>query len=459
MVIDGFGHDGSDLLFQLLRNLQKILITNKRSWVSVTPWALRMPQVMVHVDHDGYDYMVEDYEDQIDVGEEAEEILQARERVSLESESDEDEHEVTNVSDTTAAEARRGKDIQGIPWTMLQFTRDKYREQRLLQYKNYENLNRSHEELDKECKSFTKGGKFYEFRHNTRSVKSTYVHFQLRNLVWATSKHDVYLMHSYSVMHWSPLTRKSTEVLNVSGPVVSVTEAKRNPWAHHHHGLGPVQISTMCVKNNLLVAGGFQGEMVCKNLNRPGVAYCAKITHDENAITNAIEIYDDASGGTRLMSSNNDSVVRVFDCEVFSVLSKFEYKWPVNVSTVPFHEKVKQVEDHHLRRHGLKIELALPLCPTHSSSTIVKFLDHRQFYPQTVKERKRERKTPRSYSGIGHKLQCCKREKPHCKSGFGIVYVPVVSPSLFSGYGVDFQMSGCGFSQLCCSLCGRKHPC
>jgi WD40 repeat protein len=293
-----------------------------------------MPQVMVHVDHDGYDYMVEDYEDQIDVGEEAEEILQARERVSLESESDEDEHEVTNVSDTTAAEARRGKDIQGIPWTMLQFTRDKYREQRLLQYKNYENLNRSHEELDKECKSFTKGGKFYEFRHNTRSVKSTYVHFQLRNLVWATSKHDVYLMHSYSVMHWSPLTRKSTEVLNVSGPVVSVTEAKRNPWAHHHHGLGPVQISTMCVKNNLLVAGGFQGEMVCKNLNRPGVAYCAKITHDENAITNAIEIYDDASGGTRLMSSNNDSVVRVFDCEVFSVLSKFEYKWPVNHTSV-----------------------------------------------------------------------------------------------------------------------------
>lgn len=42
---------------------------------------------------------------------------------------------------------------------------------------------------------------------------------QLRNLVWATSKHDVYLMHSYSVMHWSPITRKGTEVLNVAGPV------------------------------------------------------------------------------------------------------------------------------------------------------------------------------------------------------------------------------------------------
>jgi hypothetical protein len=95
----------------------------------------------------------------------------------------------------------------------------------------------------------------------------------------------------------------------------------------------------MCVKRNLLVAGGFQGEMVCKvrwlgpadrsvitprqyavycwaptmivwrtcapetgtnhvlcvfeqNLDRPGVSYCAKITHDDNAITNAIDIYD-----------------------------------------------------------------------------------------------------------------------------------------------------------------------
>jgi hypothetical protein len=33
--------------------------------------------------------------------------------------------------------------------------------------------------LKQECKEFKKGGKFYEFRHNTRSVKSTYVHFQV----------------------------------------------------------------------------------------------------------------------------------------------------------------------------------------------------------------------------------------------------------------------------------------
>ena len=42
------------------------------------------------------------------------------------------------------------------------------------------------------------------------------------------------------------------------------------------------------------------------------------------------------SGAVRLMSSNNDSVVRVFDCDNFSVLSRFYFPWAVNVR-LPVH--------------------------------------------------------------------------------------------------------------------------
>ena len=38
--------------------------------------------------------------------------------------------------------------------------------------------------------------------------------------MWATSKHDVYLMQNYSVMHWSSLIRRGKEVLNVARPIV-----------------------------------------------------------------------------------------------------------------------------------------------------------------------------------------------------------------------------------------------
>ena len=49
----------------------------------------------------------------------------------------------STMADTSSAQARKGKDIQGIPWERLTITREKYRQTRLEQYKNYENIPRS----------------------------------------------------------------------------------------------------------------------------------------------------------------------------------------------------------------------------------------------------------------------------------------------------------------------------
>jgi len=48
--------------------------------------------------------------------------------------------QITKALDTTADQARRGKDIQAIPWDILNVTRESYRQSRLEQYKNYENI-------------------------------------------------------------------------------------------------------------------------------------------------------------------------------------------------------------------------------------------------------------------------------------------------------------------------------
>eukprot|EP00246_Nothoceros_aenigmaticus_P004352 TRINITY_DN15868_c0_g1_i2.p2 TRINITY_DN15868_c0_g1~~TRINITY_DN15868_c0_g1_i2.p2 ORF type:complete len:209 (-),score=37.76 TRINITY_DN15868_c0_g1_i2:260-886(-) len=40
------------------------------------------------------------------------------------------------------------------------------------------------------------------------------------------------------------------------------------------------------------------------------------------------------SGVMRLMTSNNDSVVRVFDCESFAVLGRFHFPWAVNHTSI-----------------------------------------------------------------------------------------------------------------------------
>ena len=114
--------------------------------------------------------------------------------------------QINKVADTSAADARNGKDIQGIPWERLRITRDVYRQTRLEQYKNYENIPHSGEFSRKvisdfisflsalckqdyltvsysccmqDCKITKKVGLYYEFRRKSRSVKSNILHFQV----------------------------------------------------------------------------------------------------------------------------------------------------------------------------------------------------------------------------------------------------------------------------------------
>lgn len=245
------------------------------------------------------------------------------------SESDDDEYN-GRITDTSSAQARKGKDIQGIPWDRLSITRTKYRQTRLEQYKNYENVTNSGESSAKGCKPTEKGRIYYEFWRNTRSAKSTIFHFQLRNLVWATSKHDVYLMANHSVLHWSALTRQRSEVLDVSG---HVAPSEKHP-GNLQEGFSQTQVSTMAVRDKILVAGGFQGELIFKYLDRPGISFCCRTTYEDNAITNAVEIYDTSSGAVHFMASNNDCGVRVYDMEKFQLSRQFCYPWPVNHSSL-----------------------------------------------------------------------------------------------------------------------------
>ncbi|KAL4312369.1 hypothetical protein GQ457_01G023350 [Hibiscus cannabinus] len=170
-----------------------------------------------------------------------------------------DEDFLTKVTGTSSAQARKGKDIQGIPWERLNITREKYRLTRLEQYKNYENIPASSETVIKECKHVEKGGNYYEFFHNTRLVKPTILHFQ---------KNEELEQHSFSWLQW--------------------------------------------------------------HLDRKGVAFCTRTTYDDNAITNAIEIYDRLGGGINFMASNNDCSLREYDIENFQLLNHFRYPWPVN---------------------------------------------------------------------------------------------------------------------------------
>ncbi|KAI3506801.1 hypothetical protein L1887_21365 [Cichorium endivia] len=131
------------------------------------------------------------------------------------------------VIDTSSTQARRGKEIQGIPWEILNITTESYTQTKLEQYRNYENILLSGDAVDKKCKQKQKGGNYYEFSHNIILVNPTIFHFQVTNLVWANSKHDVYLMSNNSIMHWSSLSFNLTEILNFSAHVAPTEGSER----------------------------------------------------------------------------------------------------------------------------------------------------------------------------------------------------------------------------------------
>lgn len=220
------------------------------------------------------------------------------------------------TDEITVDQVVNGADVQGIPWDTLPFSRADYRATRMSdQIRNRDS--HFNEGLEHVTNDPRRGAQFYDFFSNARAVKCSIVHFQLRNLAWATSMHDVYVMHDASIVHWDATSKRRTQVLDLSGSSPSTAS-----------GLGVVQISTMIAKDDLVIAGGFYGEMVAKNMRTGTIIHNKRITYDENAITNAIDIFDNT-----IMTSNNDCYVRCFDLQTFQRKSSFKFERAVNHAT------------------------------------------------------------------------------------------------------------------------------
>eukprot|EP00873_Tetraselmis_striata_P025363 jgi/Tetstr1/445627/TSEL_003432.t1 len=235
------------------------------------------------------------------------------------------DEELFDIDDTTAAQAAEGKDIQNIPWGRLGVSRTRFRADRLKSYENYLNLHSVPlERLDAESQKVEPGHRFFDFVRNSRNVKPVIVHFQLRNLLTATSKHDVYVNSTNSIMHYNALTRQTTSVLDLSGRTGSVSA-----------GWGQMQVCNLTIREGLMVAGGFYGDLVVHNLHgSDNVTAYRRVSRSENGITNGVGIFESASGATSIVTSNNDSAVRLFDAATVAPYAAYTMPWAVNYSAV-----------------------------------------------------------------------------------------------------------------------------
>lgn len=72
-----------------------------------------------------------------------------------------------------------------------------------------------------------------------------------------------------------------------------------------------------------------------RSTRQSGLLFNQRLTADENAITNALEVSETRSGARCVMSSNNDACVRLFDPAAgFQLLRCTRFNWAVNFSTL-----------------------------------------------------------------------------------------------------------------------------
>jgi hypothetical protein len=229
------------------------------------------------------------------------------------------------------------------------------------QFRNYVNLREAVDaaaaDLRRECLPTTRDGEFFAFARNTRSVRASIIHFQLRNLVWATSPHDVYTASDARLIHWNAVAREKETVLDLSGEPWAPPLGPPGPGAAGPLRPGRVQVGTCCVAHGLAVAGGFNGEVIVKPLTTTTAAAAAaaaapargprcspssmRVTLSDNGITNGVEVVPVPGTGSglpgdppgvpsSLLVANNDNAVRMFDAATLARTADWPLEWAAN---------------------------------------------------------------------------------------------------------------------------------
>ena len=150
-------------------------------------------------------------------------------------------------------------------------------------------------------------------------------HFQLRHLIAAPCRNDVFYAAGAQVIHTNTCTAETRCIMNLQEPSSISSRA------------APFSITTLAANSSILLAGGFNGEysyLALESLEGtlPTEGY---VTNADSNITNHIHAF--ASRSTPLSSplaafSSNDRHLRILDTATNQFVSVFAYTTAVNAA-------------------------------------------------------------------------------------------------------------------------------
>ncbi|KAI9484810.1 WD40-repeat-containing domain protein [Zychaea mexicana] len=212
---------------------------------------------------------------------------------------------------------------QGIDWESRPVTRKMWREKRLASYLLFAGLGLWLEKKNEkpDIKKISSDQQYYSFKYAKLNERCNIGHFQLRNLLWATSKNNVYYMYEDSVRQWSPQLCSSREILNV--------RTANAPQSRIF------TISSMACAENILFTGGSKGEFACRRLDDMTAPVHYGITTEHiNGISNHIHITESLIGGIKAIVSSNDMKTRFINMDTLAIENTISFPFPVNCSSL-----------------------------------------------------------------------------------------------------------------------------
>ncbi|KAJ4987379.1 WD domain-containing protein [Stagonosporopsis vannaccii] len=212
-------------------------------------------------------------------------------------------------------------DYQGIDWSLRNTTRRSVRSKR--RECEQERLSPSLKEARTQCSPpIPNRDNFFSFRRNTTSHRAYFPHFQLRNVLAATSRNDVFYAAGQRVMCTDAEGSPARAVIDLSKKTAL-----------------DGSITTIATLNDVLIAGAFEGEYAITNLSSTTDTPCTfGRTSDfavdtKSKIVNHLHLFESRTTyQPQGVLCSNDYRLRILDCATNTFTHNFQYSAAVNCS-------------------------------------------------------------------------------------------------------------------------------
>ncbi|KAF1946226.1 WD40 repeat-like protein [Clathrospora elynae] len=209
-------------------------------------------------------------------------------------------------------------DCQGIDWSVRNITRSAMRTKRF-EYES-EKLPPCLKEVRKCIPPTPNTDNFFQFRRNNTTPRAFFPHFQLRNVLAATSRNDIYYAAGHKVFR--------TDAEGTPADVIVDLSKRLAPDG---------SITTIASTDNVLIAGAFEGEYAITNLSSTYGSPCTFgrttdfAADTKSRIVNHMHLFESRrTYSPQAVLCSNDHRLQILDCATNTFTHSYLYPAAVN---------------------------------------------------------------------------------------------------------------------------------